>query len=118
MRTVPAISILTALALCASSVLCESSASAQTAITPSQDTPPPPKFHSAADGWLDVSGFLDEKFGFLPVVIPITEPAVGYGAAGALAFLSKPLGEAKAGFGSWGVLVGDVRHWFDDRLGT
>jgi len=133
MRTVHVVSILTALALCASSVLCESSASAQTAVTPSQDTPPPSKFRSAEDGWFDVSGFLDEKFGFLPVVIPITEPAVGYGAAGALAFLSKPLGEAKAGFGrpdiaivgglgtengSWGVLVGDVRHWFDDRLET
>jgi len=45
------------------------------------------KIFSADDGWLDVSGFLDQAYGFLPVVIPITEPAVGYGAAGGLAFI-------------------------------
>ena len=36
---------------------------------------------AADDGWLDISAFLDEKYGFLPMVMPITEPAVGYGAA-------------------------------------
>ena len=46
----------------------------------------PSRFRSAEDGWLDVSGFLDEEYGFLPVVLPITEPAVGYGAAGGLMF--------------------------------
>ncbi|MGH7304606.1 MAG: BamA/TamA family outer membrane protein, partial [Candidatus Rokuibacteriota bacterium] len=118
----------TALALCAST------ATAQTTTEkPPTATPTPSKFRSAEDGWFDVSGFLDEKYGFLPVVIPITEPAVGYGAAGALAFLNQPLGEARAGFGrpditivgglgtensSWGVLAGDVRHWLDDRLET
>ena len=121
-------SILLTLACCASGV------SAQ---IPSTDVPAstnaPSKFHSAEDGWLDASEFLDESYGFLPVVIPITEPAVGYGAAGGLAFLSKPLGESKAGFnrpnitavggmgtenGSWGALAGDVRHWLDDRLQT
>jgi hypothetical protein len=109
-------------------------ASAQTASTNTPATTnAPSKFRSAEDGWLDVSGFLDEKYGFLPVVIPITEPAVGYGAAAGLAFMSKPLGEAKAGFnrpnitavggmgtenGSWGVFAGDVRHWLNDRLQT
>jgi hypothetical protein len=93
----------------------------------------PSKFRSPEDGWLDVSGFLDEKYGFLPVAIPITEPAVGYGAAGGLVFLSKPLGEARSGFnrpnisvvggmgtenGSWGAFAGDVRHWLDDRMQT
>ena len=93
----------------------------------------PSKFRSADDGWLDVSGFLDEKYGFLPVAIPITEPAVGYGAAVGLMFLSKPLGEAKAGFGrpditlaggmltengTWGLIVADVRQWLDDRVQT
>jgi outer membrane protein assembly factor BamA len=58
---------------------------------------------------------------------------VGYGAAGWLTFISKPLSEAQAGFGrpnitivgglgtengTWGAMVGDVRHWFDDRLET
>jgi len=93
---------------------------------------PPSKF-SGDDGWLDVSGFLDEKYGFLPIVIPITEPAIGYGAAGALAFLSSPLGGAKEGMsrpditavgglgtenGTWGGFAGDLRYWLDDRVQT
>ena len=93
----------------------------------------PSKFFSAEDGWLDVSGFLDQRYGFIPLVIPITEPAVGYGAAGVLAFIDKPLGGAQAGFGrpnitavgglgtengTWGGMAGDVRHWMDDRLQT
>jgi len=100
---------------------------------PAAATHPPSKLRSAEDGWLDLSGFLDEKYGFIPLVIPITEPAVGYGVAGALAFIDKPLGEAQAGFGrpnitavggmgtengTWGAMAGDVRHWLDDRLQT
>ena len=90
-------------------------------------------FYSTDDGWLDVSGFLDQKYGFMPLVIPITEPAVGYGAAGGLAFIDKPMGKAQAGFGrpnvsfvgglatengTWGVMAGDMHHWLDDRLQT
>jgi hypothetical protein len=93
----------------------------------------PSRLRSPEDGWLDTSRFLDEKYGFLPIAMPITEPAVGYGAAVGLSFLSQPLGEAKEGFnrpnitavggmatenGSWGVFAGDVRHWLDDRLQT
>jgi hypothetical protein len=53
--------------------LCASSAAAQT-VEPSPEpapapAPAPSKFRSPDDGWLDVSGFLDEKYGFLPVVI-------------------------------------------------
>jgi outer membrane protein assembly factor BamA len=85
------------------------------------------------DGWLDASKFLEEKYGFLPVVIPITEPAVGYGAAGGLAFLSRPLANAEAGLGrpnitavgglgtengTWGAAAGDVRYWLDERIQT
>lgn len=91
------------------------------------------RFWSKEDGNFDVSGFLDEKYGFLPIVLPITEPAVGYGAAAGLAFISKPLSSAAAGFGrpnitlvggmatengSWGVLAADIRYWMDDRLQT
>ncbi len=85
------------------------------------------------DGWFDVSSFLKEKYGFLPIVAPITEPAVGYGVAGGLAFLDEPLGEAKAGFGrpditflggmatendSAAGALGDIRYWLDDRVQT
>jgi hypothetical protein len=105
-----------------------------------EDEPPPPaatnahsKIRSPDDGWLDLSGFLDESYGFIPLVIPITEPAVGYGAAGGLAFIDKPLGEAQAGFGrpnitvvgglgtengTWGGMAGNMHHWLDDRLQT
>ncbi len=100
---------------------------------PAPSDPAPSKFFSAEDGWLDVSAFLDESYGFIPMVIPITEPAVGYGAALALAFIDKPLGEAQAGFGrpnitavgglgtengTWGVMAGNMHHWMDDRLQT
>jgi outer membrane protein assembly factor BamA len=93
----------------------------------------PSKLRSAEDGWLDMSAFLDEAYGFVPLVIPITEPAVGYGAAVGLAFIDKPKGEAQAGFGrpnithlggmatengSWGAMAGDSRHWLEDQLQT
>jgi len=86
-----------------------------------------------SDGWPDLSNFLDEKYGFLPIVMPITEPAVGYGAVGGAAFLSKPLGAAREGLGrpnitfvgglgtengTWGTMAGDMRYWLDDRLQT
>ena len=117
-------------------VLAAAPAAAQmtTAPAPASATPEAPsKFRSPDDGWLDVSGFLDETYGFLPLVTPITEPAVGYGAAVGLAFISQPLGEARAGFGrpditlvgaagtetgTWGVVIADVRHWLQDRLET
>lgn len=85
------------------------------------------------DGWPDLSAFLDQKYGFLPIAAPITEPAIGYGAAVGAAFLSKPLGAASAGLGrpnitaaggmatengTWGVFIGDMRYWLDDRLQT
>ena len=85
------------------------------------------------DGWFDVSDFLDEKYGFLPLLVPITEPAVGYGAAGGLAFIDQPLGQSVAAHtrpdvtfvgglatenDTWGALAGDVRYWLDGRLQT
>ncbi|NLH71686.1 MAG: BamA/TamA family outer membrane protein [Verrucomicrobia bacterium] len=88
---------------------------------------------SAEDGWPDLSRFMDKPYGFVPVVIPITEPAVGYGAAALLAFIDKRQDERVAGFGrpnitaagglvtangTSGVLAGDTRHWLDDRLQT
>lgn len=47
------------------------------------------------DGWFDLSRFLENPHGFLPVVVPITEPALGYGAVGGAAFLN-PREEAGA----------------------
>jgi len=87
----------------------------------------------ADDGWPDMSSFLDEKYGFLPIAMPITEPAIGYGAVGGLAFISEPLGNAAQGLGrpnitfvgglgtangTWGVFGADMRYWLDDRIQT
>ena len=104
-------------------------ASADAPTTPNKDKPAPAK----DDGWPDMSAFLDEKYGFLPIAMPITEPAVGYGAVGGLAFLSKSLGDASKGLGrpnitfvggmgtsngSWGVFGMDSRYWLEDHLQT
>jgi hypothetical protein len=53
----------------------------------SEATNAPSKFRSPDDNWLDVSGFLEEKYGFIPVPIFVTEPAVGYGGGVGLMFL-------------------------------
>jgi outer membrane protein assembly factor BamA len=114
-------------------VLCGFAAVGQVTHAPATVTNEPSMFKSPEDGWFDVSGFLDEKYGFLPIAMPITEPAVGYGVGGGLTFLSSPLGKAEAGYGrpsisavggfgtengSWGVFAGDIRYWLDDRLQT
>jgi hypothetical protein len=106
---------------------------------PDDDPPPDPaakgesKWRSPEDGWVDLSAFLDEPYGFVPIVWPVTEPAVGYGAAVALAFVGKTGGPTKGGFdqtnltgaaglwtenGTWGVAAEDSRYWMDNRLLT
>jgi len=44
------------------------------------------RFRDPGDGWLDMSGWLLSRLGFLPVPFVITEPAVGFGGGVALAF--------------------------------
>jgi hypothetical protein len=100
----------------------------------SSATNPPSLLISPEDGRLDLSAFLDKSYGFIPLVIPITEPAVGYGAAVFLAFIDKPMqSETEDGYGrpdilgagglatangSWGVGAFDLRNWLDERLKT
>jgi hypothetical protein len=43
-------------------------------------------FVDPTDGAFDASAWLASRTGFVPLVVPITEPAVGYGAAGGLVF--------------------------------
>jgi len=91
------------------------------------------KFRSPEDGWFDVSGFLEEKYGFIPIPLIITEPAVGYGGGVGLMFLSKPLPQAEDGLGrpnitavggfgtengTYGAFAGDMRYWLDQHLQT
>jgi outer membrane protein assembly factor BamA len=79
------------------------------------------------DGWLDVSGFLDKPFGFFPMVSPITEPAVGGGAALVPVFIDNPpggkgkpniwaLGAMRTSNGSQGLFGGYSGYTMDQRL--
>jgi len=120
-------------------VLCSGSqgwAQSEAVVEAASPEPHPPKsvsLKSAEDGWLDLSEFIDQAYGFLPLAMPITEPAVGLGAVAALAFIDKQDAEAGAGFGrpnisvvgglatengTRGLVFGDVRYWLDDRLQT
>lgn len=85
-------------------------------------------FKDPQDGMFDMGSFL-AKGGFIPMVTPITEPAVGYGAAGGLIFLqrnkepgSRPdiyaLGGMYTESKSWatgGIYAG---NWLDGELRT
>jgi surface antigen Omp85-like protein len=100
----------------------------QPAGTPAPLPEKPSKLRSPDDGWVDLSGFLDTRYGFLPVAGVITEPAVGLGAAGVLAFIDKPLQGNRpnitmaGGFGTEngtkGAVAGDLRYWLDRRVQT
>ncbi len=48
------------------------------------------QFSDTTDGSFDMSRWLDQAHGFMPVVSIITEPAVGYGIAGGLMFIHRP----------------------------
>src|SRR3974390_2995546 len=72
--------VLRALSISAALLLCAPVVRAQTNVTSEPEgTNAASKFRSPEDGWFDVSGFLEEKYGFIPVPLIITEPAVGYG---------------------------------------
>ena len=92
----------------------------------------PSRLRDPVDGAFDVSGFLDTAYGFVPIAMPITEPAVGYGAGIGLVFIDKPKSEsgefarpnisAVGGFGTENGTKGgfavDSRYWLDGKLQT
>lgn len=85
-----------------------------------------------SDGWLDGTRWLKGRYGFMPVPIIITEPAVGYGGGAALALLHEPIGgedgkapgppsiSAVAGAatenGTWFTGGGHFGSWADDHF--
>jgi hypothetical protein len=96
-------------------------------------------FTDPVDGAFDMSRFIKTRTGFVPILAPVTEPAVGYGIAGGLIFFHRregepspdpaPAGEGRttppsltaiAGFatenGSWGVFGGHRGVWKEDRI--
>jgi len=85
------------------------------------------------DGMFDVSSFLEDPRGFLPVPIIVTEPAVGYGGGGVGMFLRPRREAGSEGFarpnisavgalatenGTWAAFAGDSSRWLDGRLRT
>jgi hypothetical protein len=95
--------------------------------------PAPSRLTDPVDGWLDVSEFLDTAYGFIPVVAPITEPAVGYGAVGALVFVDREptekgqryarpniaaIGGLATENGTRGAFGAHLGTWIDDRFRT
>ena len=91
-------------------------------------------FRDPEDGRFDLSQYLLERMGALPVPILITEPAVGYGGGGGLVFFQQSLAErartsqgryrppnvyGAAGFGTengtWGTGGGGLVSLADDR---
>ncbi len=107
------------------------------AVVHAENTPEPEqapsRLRDVADGWFDVSEFLDTAYGFVPILVPITEPAVGYGAAGALVFIDRntpgkgqefvrpniaAIGGLATENGTRGVFGGHIGTWIDGRLRT
>ncbi|HSD16270.1 MAG TPA: BamA/TamA family outer membrane protein [Thermomonas sp.] len=91
------------------------------------------RLRSPEDGWLDLSLALDQAYGFVPLLVPITEPAVGEGAAGALIFIDKPESDPAGGQGrpnlsvvgalgtnngTRGLFAADMRNWRNEHVKT
>jgi len=89
------------------------------------------KHRDSIDGAIDLSHFLKDLNGVLPILSPITEPAVGYGLVGAgLYFIAKDEKEDKSyqapdiaglggGFtenGTWFAGAGYIGFWNNDKL--
>ncbi|MGJ7505885.1 hypothetical protein [Variovorax sp. GT1P44] len=105
----------------------------------SSETPKDParkglaRFFDPEDGQLDLSSFLEDPRGFLPIPIIVTEPAIGYGGGAAGMFLRPRREEGEEGWarpdisgvgafatenGTKGAFAGDASRWMDGRLRT
>lgn len=88
-------------------------------------------FIDSLDHAFDISYYLKNLHGLLPIISPITEPAVGYGAAGAGLFFIPKKDDDRKGFkmpdiagaavgytenGTWFTGAGYVGFWNKDRI--
>jgi len=123
-------------------ILCASIGARQTAQAQADSNSFLDDFVDPQDGYLDLSKHLMEKQGILPVPILITEPAVGFGGGLAAAYLHRPkdpnsdrfdmdegstspkrsvppsitgLGAIATENGTWGVGIGHLGIWDEDR---
>ncbi len=90
------------------------------------------QFVDSLDKSLDISVWLSQVYGFLPVVSIITEPATGYGVAGGLVFIQKKkspgfngkpippdisvLGGAYTQNGTWAGILAHKGYWKKDQI--
>jgi len=88
-------------------------------------------FRDSLDGAFDISKWLFELHGFIPIVSPITEPALGYGLVGAGVYFFPKKKTSKDEFkmpdiagigggytqnGTWFAGAGYAGFWKDDRI--
>ena len=83
------------------------------------------RFRDPDDDKLDLSAFLASAYGFVPLLVPITDPAVGYGAVAAAMFVhGEPPAQGEPFVRPSISVVGglrtenDTRGWFGANLGT
>ena len=89
------------------------------------------KFKDPEDGAFDISALLASRTGFIPMIVPITEPALGVGVGGGLAYFHpqtesekenriSPSISAGGGMytanGSWAVFGGHKGIWKNGRI--
>ena len=101
--------------------------------TSAESVPNGSSIRDPSDGWLDLSQFLAKPGRFVPIAIPITEPALGYGLAGAAVFLRPRTSAGSEGWArpdvnvaggmytsnqSSGVMAADSSTWKDGRVET
>ena len=91
------------------------------------------RFFDPADGQLDLSDFLENPRGFLPIPIVVTEPAVGYGGGPPACSCGRARTREREGWarpdisavgafatenGTKGAFAADATRWLDGRLRT
>ena len=95
------------------------------AAEPDSEQETPSRFRDSEDGKFDISAFLATAYGFIPLLVPITDPAVGYGAVAAAVFVhGEPPAEGEPFVRPTISVIGalktenDTRGWFGANLGT
>lgn len=116
--------LLFSISLLSASLLCSQDYTKD--IASEKEEKPGSSFIDDEDGYFDIGSFLDKPYGFYPMVMPITEPAVGYGAAIVPVFIKRPEGQKRPNFyaagamktenGTEGIFGGYAGYHFDEKL--
>jgi hypothetical protein len=90
------------------------------------------QFIDTLDNYPDLSQWMASSYGFTPLFVPITEPAIGVGLVGGIIYFHKDKNEVDnqnneppsvSGLGglytsneSWGIFGGHIGYWKQDRI--